>query len=167
MIFPRLNTRHALLLYQNNDIDPLQCARSIRKAFWPCSDLIQADKFRSGYLHALGIAILTRGYYVKKVHKCLSTTFYYTKMEHSTLTLTVLLVVFAIVYAVYKATRLTVLDNILGPVSKSFLLGVSVSSCPWNRLISLIGNLGELMQNQAGAVSPFFVIVIQVLISIV
>ncbi|KAF8829535.1 hypothetical protein HHX47_DHR3000673 [Lentinula edodes] len=56
-------------------------------------------------------------------------------MEHSTLTLTVLLVVFAIVYAVYKATRLTVLDNILGPVSKSFLLG----------------NLGELMQNQAGA----------------
>ncbi|KAJ3892339.1 cytochrome P450 [Lentinula edodes] len=56
-------------------------------------------------------------------------------MEHSTLTLTVLLVVFAIVYAVYKATRPTVLDNIPGPVSKSFLLG----------------NLGELMQNQAGA----------------
>ncbi|KAJ3807307.1 cytochrome P450 [Lentinula aff. lateritia] len=55
-------------------------------------------------------------------------------MGHSTLTLTVLLVVFAIVYAVYRASRRTVLDDIPGPVSKSFLLG----------------NLGELMQNQAG-----------------
>ncbi|KAF9075483.1 cytochrome P450 [Rhodocollybia butyracea] len=40
----------------------------------------------------------------------------------------------AIAYVLYKGTRRSVLDNIPGPVSRSFFLG----------------NMGELMQNQAG-----------------
>ncbi|KAJ3722183.1 cytochrome P450 [Lentinula guzmanii] len=53
-------------------------------------------------------------------------------MERSTIV--VLLAISAIVYAFYKVTKRTVLDRIPGPASKSFILG----------------NMGELMQNQAG-----------------
>ncbi|KAJ3995671.1 cytochrome P450 [Lentinula boryana] len=50
------------------------------------------------------------------------------------LTILALLAISAIVYAFYKATKRAVLDRIPGPASKSFILG----------------NMGELMQNQAG-----------------
>ncbi|KAJ3758780.1 cytochrome P450 [Lentinula raphanica] len=53
-------------------------------------------------------------------------------MERSTIIL--ILTVFAIVYTCYKATRRSVLAKIPGPASKSIVLG----------------NMGELMQNQAG-----------------
>ncbi|KAF9075481.1 cytochrome P450 [Rhodocollybia butyracea] len=49
-------------------------------------------------------------------------------------TVVLLSLVCAIAYVLYKGTRRSALDNIPGPVSRSFLLG----------------NMGELMQNQAG-----------------
>ena len=62
----------------------------------------------------------------------------------------------ACIYVLYKVTERSVLDNIPGPSSTSFLLGESRKS-PYlyrSRIVKILtGNLGELMQNQAGLVS--------------